>query len=188
MKSRNRNSYTGRQGTGDEKFEGDFFFLCVCKRETLFFSFIFTFTFPPFLLLTCLLLYPCLPCVRPQNVFIPGNMWKLWMWWLLAILTCGLFVIYYYVELWCVKNKYCTRNSLQMESGRMVVTSKGRILIWKTEAFQVKTKEGGWCFALCCNPFLLIAKCIRLCKCCCVDECAPPVTYQSVTDAMAFRV
>ena len=84
-------------------------------------------------------------------------MWKVWLWWLLAIISFGTFVVYYYVELWCVRNKCITRNAIQMERGRMVVTSFGRILIWKTDAYQVKVKEGG-CLAACLNPQLMIAK------------------------------
>lgn len=111
------------------------------------------------------------------NCFIPAKGIPLWKFTLYTILTAGLFYLYYYLEILCVKNKCWGRKFITMNRGRLCVTSKGRCLVWKADAEQSLVKE---------NPFISCLGCFF--GCCFRDLFAPPVNYTTATSAKAFRV
>lgn len=105
------------------------------------------------------------------NVFFPGKMIPFWLFLIYAILTCGLFVLYFYCTLYFQSKGCCLPTAIGFERGRLVVTSHGRILTWKTNFEQQTTKRKGMC--LLCGLDLL---CMRL-------ICGPePVTYAGLTE------
>ena len=77
--------------------------------------------------------------VATYDVHIPGMMLQRWMLYMLCILTCGLFLIYYYCVRWCIAHKICVPPLIIMNRGKMVLTSFNRLLVWKTNVVQQKT-------------------------------------------------
>ena len=77
--------------------------------------------------------------VATYDVHIPGMMLQRWMFYMLCILTCGLFLLYYYCVRWCIAHKICVPPLIVMNRGKMVLTSFNRLLVWKTNVVQQKT-------------------------------------------------
>jgi hypothetical protein len=60
----------------------------------------------------------------------------------LLIITCGLYAIQMLVDAlrqWCYKNKLCTPPVIDYTRGKMVITSKGRLICWDEHVVQIKT-------------------------------------------------
>ena len=111
------------------------------------------------------------------NCFVPARGIQMWKFVLYTILTCGMFALYYYFERCMVKNKCWGRKFITMYRGRLCVTSKGRCLVWHSNAEQKLVKA---------SKFEKYMKCLF--GCCFRDLLAPPVDYISLTTAKAFRV
>ena len=77
--------------------------------------------------------------VATYDVHIPGMMLQRWVFYMLCIFTCGLFLIYYYCVRWCIAHKFCVPPLIIMNRGKMVLTSFNRLLVWKTHVVQQKT-------------------------------------------------
>jgi hypothetical protein len=97
-------------------------------------------------------------------VHIPSGVLPRIIYLILTILTCGLYPIFLNIQKWCYEKKFCTPQVVEMSRGKMVITSKNRVLIWKTNVSQVKTGKGS------CIGQLLCGK-----------KCAAPVAYTGQT-------
>jgi hypothetical protein len=74
------------------------------------------------------------------DVYFPGKMIPCWKFMLLSILTLGLYAIYFYCIMYFRSKGCCLPTSIDFERGRLLVTSHGRILTWKTYYEQVMMK------------------------------------------------
>lgn len=112
---------------------------------------------------------------RAFDVFYPEGRMAPWQFWLYTILSLGLFALYYHVAQWCYANKCCVPKTVELVRGRMALTTRGRLLVWKIHVVQEKVKVTWLSKVLCC-----------LCKLGCKESCAPPVTYATDGESAAF--
>ena len=112
---------------------------------------------------------------RTFDVFFPQGRLEPWRFWLYTICTLGCYALCWNIAQWCYAIKCCVPRKVEMIRGRMALTSRGRLLVWRTHVVQDRVDVSACSKLLCC-----------LCKCIWKEACAPPVKYQSQTQTTAF--
>jgi hypothetical protein len=75
--------------------------------------------------------------VAQYDVYFPWKLIPTWLFVLYTVFTFGLFLVYYYCNLFLISKGCCLPTKLEFARGRLLVTSKGRILVWKADFSQV---------------------------------------------------
>jgi hypothetical protein len=108
--------------------------------------------------------------VKTYDVHMPGQLMPRWFFWLLTCITFGIFYLYWTCYRWCLQMGYCTIPRITMNRGKMVITSTGRVLVWKTNFKQARMGSSSCC------------------SCCCCRECADPIDWQSHTFSRTYNI
>jgi hypothetical protein len=75
--------------------------------------------------------------VAQYDVYFPGKLIPMWLFVIYTVLSFGLFLVYYYCNLWFISRGCCLPTNLEFSRGRLMVTNKDRIIIWKADFSQV---------------------------------------------------
>ena len=76
--------------------------------------------------------------VAQYDVYFPGKLIPMWLFVIYTVLTFGLFLVYYYCNLWFISKGCCLPTNLEFSRGRLMVTNKDRIIVWKADFNQVR--------------------------------------------------
>jgi len=107
------------------------------------------------------------------DVYYPGELIPMWLFILRCIFTLGCYYPYYHCSIWCINRGWCTPSKIEMERGRLAVTSQNRLLVWKTKFVQIAQKRTS----------ILCGLDLALMNLCCGKE---PVTSESYTTTAAY--
>ena len=111
--------------------------------------------------------------VSEFSVLFPEKFMPKAIFYIYCVLTFGIYYLWTYMKAWCRKNKCCTPMYVQLQRGKMFVTSLGRVIIWNEFAGQLKIKDD----------------CIScLFRICFPNLCAPPVHYAVSTQTKIYNV
>jgi hypothetical protein len=134
------------------------------------------------------------------NVFMPTGMLLQWQVNMYIIMTCGLALFYFAFRALCrfaYARGWCSPAFIGFSRSVMVVTSYGRLLVWKVEAEQ--RKDGNMitydvtnpmnpknCLKACIDVFRISTQNYKLVNC--QQTCAPPMSYHMTTLCAVYHL